>query len=240
LTKRWLGRLATTNRLKIRALACTRDGRILASGSEDRTVRLWSVDRRVQLGPPLWRGDAWPRALDLGPPGGLAAATGPTVRVWQIAPRRLLASFRPGPGPIETLALDEHADRVAVGGDDGVVGVWQWRHGPNRLLRLDGHDGPVQSLTFDHRGDLLASGGRDRTIRLWDVARSTPRARVLSGHVDWVVSLAFNQDDSLLASGGMHRTVRVWDVRAARELGEALDARNDAVLALAFDRRADP
>jgi WD40 repeat protein/predicted Ser/Thr protein kinase len=113
------------------------------------------------------------------------------------------------------VAFDRGGRRVATGGGDGLVRVWDAHTGAD-LLRLAGHTDRVFAVAFHPDGDLLASGSNDTSIRLWDLVRGREAAN-LRGHGSYVYGLDFSPDGATLASASGDNTVRLWSTRTAAE-----------------------
>ena len=104
--------------------------------------------------------------------------------------------------PFAGLALSPDGHRLATGGADGTVPVWNADTGPQGAA-LTGHTGSVRAVLFSRDGNRVATGGVGRTVRVWNVEDGRPQ-RAFTGHTSGVRSVAFSPDGYRLASAGKH------------------------------------
>ena len=136
-------------------------------------------------------------------------------------------------GAIFTVAFDRAADRLAAGGADGAIRVWDVRKVPPAggdvppdTVRKNAHEDGVKSVVFSPKDDFVASGGADKTVRLWNSGNLTPVEQwptaAAEGHTATVTSVSFSADGTRLVSGSDDMTVRLWDVEEKRRIGDPL------------------
>jgi eukaryotic-like serine/threonine-protein kinase len=126
----------------------------------------------------------------------LAASHGATVGLWEAKTGKALQSFS-HPKRIWAVAWHPTGTRVATGGEDSRIYVWDTETGQTRTV-MSGHRGIVNCLSFSHAGDLLASTSWDYTVKLWDpFTGSELVSDVAQG--DQMHELRFSPDDRQLA-----------------------------------------
>jgi WD40 repeat protein len=109
---------------------------------------------------------------------------------------------------------DEH--RIASGGYDKTVRLWNANNGNAIGPPLTGPTDEVDSVTFSPDGHVIASGSADGTLRLWNADSGQQIGPPLTGHNAAVNSGAFSPDGRWFASGSSRDfTLRLWPGPAA-------------------------
>ena len=122
--------------------------------------------------------------------------------------------------PVETVALSPDGRRLATGGDDNTVRLWDADTGQPIGKPFVGHTDWVMSVEFSPDGHRLASASADKTVRLWDADTGQPIGEPLTGHTDAVNSVAFSPDGHRLATGSDDDTLRLWDADTGQPIGQ--------------------
>ena len=209
------------------------DGQLLASGSDDRMVRIWDVSSGQYLDLPGHTDVV--RSVAFSPDGRiLASGSGSderTVRLWDVHTGQCLNTLRGHSNGIWTVAFNPQGDILATGSDDLTVKLWDVRTG-QCLNTLQGHTIWVWSVAFNPQGDILASASTDRTVKLWDI-RTGECLNTLQGHTTGVQSVAFSPDGQTIASSSFDQTMRLWDVHTGQCL-HILQEHTNVVWSVAF------
>ncbi len=194
--------------------------RLLASGSEDRTVRIWDAATGKCMSTLAGHtGDVFSVAWSHSASRRLASSSGDhTIKIWDAATGECLSTLEGHTGPVHSLswALGVHplswspsgaTQFLASGSEDGTVRVWNTASG-HSVLTLRGEEEPVCSVAWSPDGSWIASGKLWGQIETWDL--QTGRCSSSYAHHDRRVnSMAWLHDGSLLVSGSNDGTVEI-------------------------------
>jgi tetratricopeptide (TPR) repeat protein len=216
------------------AVAFSPDGQTLASGSGDKSVRLWDA-KTGQPRATLKGHTGEVRSVAFSPDGrALASAAGDrVVRLWDVATGRPGTTLQGPTSDVVAVAFSPDGRTLAGGCVDKTALVRLWDVGTGQATAsLQGHTGQVWSVAFSPDGQTLASGSLDNTVRLWDVKTGQARA-ILRGHTEGVRCVAFSADGQTLASGSDTGMVLLWDVKTG-QFTATLKGHTEQIFAVAF------
>ncbi|HJT78399.1 MAG TPA: WD40 repeat domain-containing protein, partial [Gemmataceae bacterium] len=205
------------DRVAAYAVAFAPDGRTLAAGYDDGTIRLWdpATGKEVRR----WHPPAEKvYAIAFSPDGKVIASGGPDGKVylWEVATgkRRLVIGSAAG-GGTRCLAFAPDGATVAAAGPGlgKTIGLWDTTTG-KAVRQLPGGREGAEGIAFSRDGRRLASAGRDGTLRLLDVA--TARAIWELPNKCHRGALAFSPDGEALATS--YGDVLVLDAATGKQV----------------------
>jgi len=184
------------------------DGKWLASGSVDSTIKVWNKENGILL-------------FSLNQPGGVTSltfnrepnylATGSydsKLRLWNLSLEIMEKEFIGHIGTVWSVDFSPDGKILTSSGEDAIVRLWDVENG--WLLRtLQGHTRNIWNVKFSPDGNYLASGSFDNTIKIWDV-NNGKLLKTITGHSGAIVALAFSHDGKILASTSDDKSIKLW------------------------------
>jgi transcription initiation factor TFIID subunit 5 len=187
------------------------NSQFLLSCSEDKTVRLWSLDTWTCLvayrghDNPIWD-------IQWGPHGHyfLTGSSDRTARLWatdHIEPLRIYVGHD---NDVDCVAFHPNNLYVFTGSCDRTVRMWHISGG-NCLRLFTGHPGNVTAIACSPDGRTLASADDHGSIILWNLESGRRKKRMRGHGKGGIWSLSWSVESTVLVSAGADKTVRVWD-----------------------------
>jgi WD40 repeat protein len=189
------------------------DGKLLASGSSDRTVKIWKVNGTVLQ--TLQGHTNWVTGVSFSPDGTILATASRdnTVRLWRLNPSTGLFDQNPyqvlkgHEGPVLDVCFSPDGETIASASEDTTVKLWKLNGSPLKTMR--GHERWVTCVAFSPSGKTVVSGSADRNLVIWSINGTL--LKTLKGHDSFVESVCFAPGGVAIASCGRDKTVRLWD-----------------------------
>jgi WD40 repeat protein len=219
----------------VQAVSFFTNGHSFASGSADKTVRLWDTSARRALTVMSNHSGYTSSVTSIatGPDGHTFASGGidQSIQLWDFRSgksKRLLLGHT---DQVLAVAFDPSGEHLVSGSGDRTVKLWDLSIG-KAILTLSSHTDAVNAVAVSPDGKLIASGSEDHTIILWDMAKGT-RIRTLRGHQSAVQTIAFSPDGKTIASGSADKTVKLWDITTGKQV-RTLSGHTEKVVSIAY------
>lgn len=196
---------------EVNSVAISPDGRTLASGSEDQTIKLWDLRTGKLLSTLTGHSDGV-KSVAFSPDGNtlVSGSADYTIKLWHPQTGELIHTLSGHSNWVKSTAISPDGSLLASGSQDKTIKLWHLHTG-ELLSTLSGHWGEVNSVVISSDGHTLVSCSWDETIRLWHMGTGT-ELHSLEGHQGGIACVAISPDGQKIVSGSWDQTIRVWGV----------------------------
>ena len=232
-----LNRKSERNRLlghnmRVTSVSFSRDGRTLASGSRDNTIKLWNIRTGKEIRT-LQGHNSRVSSVSFSRDGKTLASGSDdkTIKLWNVETGQEIRTFKGHNSIVYSVSFSRDGKTLASGSDDKTIKLWNVETG-QEIRTFKGHNGSVFSVSFSPDGKTLATSSGDNTIKLWNV-ETGQEIRTLSGHNSFVYSVNFSSDGKTLVTGSGDKTIKLWNVETGQEI-RTLSGHNSFVRSVSF------
>ncbi|MGD1807444.1 caspase family protein [Dapis sp. BLCC M126] len=194
----------------VNSISLSQDGEIIASASDDSTIKLWTSYGEEIATLKGHQGAVYSVSMSK---NGKVLASGSqdgTVKLWS-RDGKLLSTMQGHQGAVNSVNFSADGKTLASGGVDGIIKLWNLQG--KQLLSIKANQDKIYSVSY---GKVLASAGEDKTVKLWNAKGK--QLATLKGHKERVLSVSVSPDSKTIATASWDNTVKVWGMDG-KEIG---------------------
>ncbi|MGD1701763.1 hypothetical protein [Dapis sp. BLCC M229] len=194
----------------VNSISLSKDGEIIASVSDDSTIKLWTSYGEEIATLSGHQGAVYSVSMSN---NGKVLASGSqdgTVKLWS-QDGKILNTMKAHQGAVNSVSFSADGKTIASGGVDGTIKLWNLQG--KQLAAIKANQDKIYSVSY---GKVLASAGEDKTVKLWNAKGK--QLATLKGHKEKILSVSVSPDGKTIATASWDNTVKVWGVDG-KEIG---------------------
>ncbi|KAM5519390.1 Vegetative incompatibility protein HET-E-1-like protein 7 [Fusarium oxysporum f. sp. phaseoli] len=192
------------------------DGTLIASGSDDHTIKIWSVvmgkEEQTLKG---HTGSVSSVAFSTDDKLIASGSWDITVKIWNVETGEEERTLEGHTDHVNSVVFSSDGTLIVSGSYDKTVKIWSVVSDREEQT-FKSHMNSVASVAFSKDGNLIVSGSWDKTVKMWSLT-TYEEEQTLKGHADPVTSIVFSKDGTLIASGSDDGTIKIWNVATGKE-----------------------
>ncbi|MCJ8279742.1 MAG: WD40 repeat domain-containing protein, partial [Rivularia sp. ALOHA_DT_140] len=223
----------TSHEAVVNSVFFSDDGRLLASGSQDNTIKIWQRDGKLLQTLAGHKEGVFSVIFSPDNQYLIAASFDNTVSLRKYNSKTGLfiknhETIISEPDGLWAVAVNSKDNIIATANENGEVKFWTFQ---GKLIKtIPAHNQKIWSLNFSPDGNYFATASADNTIKIWD---SQGRfLKTLTGHEKDILSVNFSPDSKYIVSGSEDETVKIWNLTG--KLLHTFTGHTDEVLDVRF------
>ncbi|MEJ6486968.1 serine/threonine-protein kinase [Nostoc punctiforme UO1] len=191
--------------------------RILASSSDDKTIKIWNLNARKQIANLQGHSD-WVYAIAISPDAQtlVSGSKDKTIKVWNLNTGKEIRTLLGHSSYVNSVAISPDGQSIISGSYDKTIKIWNLNTG-KEIRTLLGHEGEILSVAISPDGQTLVSGSTDDTIKIWNL-NTGKEIRTLLAHSNDVNAIAISPNGHLMVSASDDTTVKLWNLNTGKKL----------------------
>ncbi|KAJ3128957.1 hypothetical protein HK098_003054 [Nowakowskiella sp. JEL0407] len=197
------------------SVAVSSDGRFIATGSWDTTLKIWSMQSGEKLKTLRGHTDNV-NSVAFTTDGRyiVSGSSDKTIKIWVTESGEDLRTLSGHTNNVNAVAVSTDGLFIVSGSLDNTIKIWSFDSG-DEVLTLYGHSDSVRTVAISVDGQYIVSGSNDKTIKLWSTL-SGEVIGTLTGHTDIVRSVAISSNNQYIISGSWDNTIKVWSFQSGQ------------------------
>jgi Planctomycete cytochrome C/WD domain, G-beta repeat len=196
----------------VHCLAVSPDGKRIASGGCDRTVRVWEYPS-CKLEQSIENHADWVMGIVFAPDGKhlLTCSRDKTAKVWDLAAKESVLTFPEHQNPVFGVGIKADSKVGYSVGTDKQLRSWNATGEGKQIKVLGAHGDEILKLVQHPKEPVMVTTSADKTVKVWN-PETGANTKTLTGLADYVFAAAISPDGKQVAAGGYDGEVRVWNI----------------------------